>query len=87
MIDNPNRAKRRISYGAKRARTTVRAQAGGGRVGTTGVTVIRADPTYLARYGAAAAVERAERNARTGDTVGGCTVVARNRGRRELRSL
>lgn len=85
--DNPNRAKRRLPSHVRTPRTTVRTTPGNGRVGTTGTTVYRVDPSYLRRVGTTAAVARAERNARTGDTVGGAQVIARNATRRRVRTL
>lgn len=86
-IENPNRAKRRLPSHVRTPRTACRVTPGNGRVGTTGTTVYRVNPDYLRRVGTTAAVARAERNARTGDTVGGAAVIARNATRRRVRTL
>lgn len=82
---NPNRGRFRVGRLAQRVRSN-------GEKGThaarTGVTVVRCDPAYLARYGADAAMRRANENRRSGETVGQAQVIARNvRRRSSLKSL
>lgn len=74
---NPNRGKRRLSYGLSTPRTSLSA-ARDRRHGTTGVTVTMVDPSYLRRYGS----ERAIRHADAGTGIGGAVVIGRNLRRR-----
>jgi hypothetical protein len=88
MSYNPNRGKRKASPATRRDRPRLTltsnpdAARHDTRIGTTGVTVTLADPAYLKRYGAAAAIAHAERGGSRAVTV------ARNvRNRAKLRSI
>lgn len=78
MSENPNRGRRKLSYGSRPPRLSDGRKA---RVTTTAV-----DPAYLARYGTESAIGAAERNDRKRTATGAACTLARNAPRTHLRA-